>query len=82
MFSYPKTPKEIDGFFKDFFEVCEKLYQTSCDFQQGSYIPQTADDTMFHGNQIITPYGYHAFSWEAEERLQWPDKPRWSDDIH
>lgn len=70
----PKTTKETDEFFKDFFEVCKKLNQTPHDFQQGTFIPQTADDTMFHKNQMVIPDGYKAFH-EKQKKDWWPDKP-------
>lgn len=58
---YPRTREEIDQHFQDLFEVFRELEQTPRDFHQGSSIAQTAHDTMFSGNQMVTPDGYQAF---------------------
>lgn len=38
-----------------------KLEQSPSVFQQGSWNPQTSHDTLFSGNQMVTPDGYQAF---------------------
>ncbi|XP_038200373.1 LOW QUALITY PROTEIN: Kruppel-like factor 18 [Arvicola amphibius] len=57
----PSNPEEIDQHFEITLEILWKLAQTPPGFQQGSCIPQTAHDTLFSGNQMLTADGYQAF---------------------
>ena len=61
MSDYPRTTEEIDQDFEDAFYVMWKLERSPSGFQQGSWNPQTTHDTLFSGNQMVTPDGYQAF---------------------
>ncbi|KAM7324713.1 hypothetical protein ACRRTK_017018 [Alexandromys fortis] len=60
MSDYPRTTDEIDQDFEDAYYVMWKLEHGPSGFQQGSWNPQSTQDTLFSGNQMVTPHGYQA----------------------
>ncbi|KAM7324718.1 hypothetical protein ACRRTK_017032 [Alexandromys fortis] len=67
MSHYPRTTDEIDQDFEDAYYVMWKLEQGPSGFQQGFWNPQSTQDTLFYGNQMVTNDGYQAFDEPQEQ---------------